>query len=462
MPSPSLILSVALAASFVPLSNLSRSHSHRAKQSQEAPHPFADALANLSKLMDARLREDKIVPEVISDVPPLPVAVFYPYATVLMGNHIEPSALRHVPKFAFETKPGRRYSVLLLGPDYPTRSAPYERNHVLWFVTNYARDATHEQRPVCRVSYEQPRPPSDSGRARFVFLVYEQPANEDWSAKLMDAPSPRVNFMLDPYVSKNRLTLLAANYFVIDRTDKQESEPTDPSAEDFSGRVTDDDKGSDAAEGKGRHVDKTSETGKKKDSGSGTNNSGEEISSARQRHASEGKSNTDGNMASSGEKQVSMDKLKSNRKSISDSEKRHSEGNINAGETVTSNSENHAIVDKTSSSEKRASGGLRRDNTGMTSSEDENTSAIEKKAGVEKNSDEKKNAEEATAHGKTGDGKAQTGINEGAVDTAVRLADVVDKQGRTGERDSGSVRKFVETGKVKPTGTSRKETRERR
>ncbi|KAH8042140.1 hypothetical protein HPB51_021224 [Rhipicephalus microplus] len=244
MPSPSLILSVALAASFVPLSNLSRSYIHKTRKSQM--QPFADTLAYLAKDMRLRLLQERVVPEVIADAPPRPVAVFYPYATVLMGNEIHSSALRHVPKFSFDADPDKRYSLVFLGPDYPSRSNPYERNHVLWFVTNYARNSTHEVRPICRVSYGLSHLTRNSGRQRFVFLVYEQPDDTDWSQTIMDPPTPKINFMLDSYVSRNRLTLAAVNYFIVD----MEKEATGGSgASDNkstpSGRITDEDKESD-------------------------------------------------------------------------------------------------------------------------------------------------------------------------------------------------------------------------
>ncbi|XP_077510778.1 uncharacterized protein LOC144121448 [Amblyomma americanum] len=216
MPYPSLILSVALAASFVPLSNLSRTGS-RVRKGADPPEFFADTLTELKKLMVTKLHEDQVIPEVITETPEQPVAVFYPYAKVMMGNHIDPPTLRFAPQFFFKSKPDRLYTLMLLGPDYPTREAHTERNRLMWCVTNFARfNATYTLRPIGLVSYEQPKPASNSGKMRFVFLVYEQPTDKDWRKKLIETPRPPTNFMLDWYVDRNGLTLAAVNYFIID------------------------------------------------------------------------------------------------------------------------------------------------------------------------------------------------------------------------------------------------------
>ncbi|XP_077511991.1 uncharacterized protein LOC144122889 [Amblyomma americanum] len=84
-------------------------------------------------------------------------------------------------------------------------------------VTNFARfNATYTLRPIGLVSYEQPKPASNSGKMRFVFLVYEQPTDKDWRKMLIETPRPPTNFMFDWYVDRNGLTLAAVNYFIID------------------------------------------------------------------------------------------------------------------------------------------------------------------------------------------------------------------------------------------------------
>ncbi|KAH6933141.1 hypothetical protein HPB50_012492 [Hyalomma asiaticum] len=485
MPSPSLILSVALAASFVPLSNLSRSHYHSARRRQEAAQPFAENLANLSKYMEANLRRDRVIPEVIAHVPPRPVAVFYPYATVLMGNEIDPSALRHVPKFAFETRPNKRYTIFLLGPDYPSRSNPYERSHVMWFLTNYARNSTHEYRPICRISYEQPRVTRNSGRTRFVFLVYDQPDDIDWSRTLLEAPSPNINFMLDSYVSQNRLTLLAANYFVINM-DKEESETSNPSVKKSPpGRITHEES-SDTAEKKGNGVGEASEGGK--NSGSGTDSSGDTVTGDNEQHdnveksAAGGRSTSDNeNSAASDknesdesrgrartdrdskEKTSSEDKLIGTAKNNSDdaSAKSDEEKAISGGH-ATASAEKRAITDNNTSSEDIRGVSPSQYDEAKATSDDKSASVLEKKSGEEKSySDDKKTVRGTVDQTKTGSGEARNGVDGSALDTVRKEDDVGKKQSHGVEKDSGPGEKYVESGKTEPTGTGNMESKEK-
>lgn len=485
MPSPSLILSVALAASFVPLSNLSRSHYHSARRRQEAAQPFAENLANLSKYMEANLRRDRVIPEVIAHVPPEPIAVFYPYATVLMGNEIDPSALRHVPKFAFETRPHKRYTIFLLGPDYPSRSNPYERSHVLWFLTNYARNSTHEYRPICRISYEPPRLTSNSGRTRFVFLVYDQPDDIDWSRTLLEAPSPNINFMLDSYVSQNRLTLLAANYFIINM-DKEDSETSVPSVKNSPpGRITHEES-SDTAEKKGNAVGEASEGGKK--SGSGTDGSDHRATGDNEQPDNVEKSAAGGRSTSDNENSATSDKSESDetrgraradrgskdktssedkligtvKNSSDDASVKSDEEKAISGEHTTESAEKRAITDNSTSSEDIRGVSPSRYDEAKATSEDKIASVLEKKSVEERSyTNGKKSVGGTVDQTKTGSGEARTGVDGSALHTVKKEDDVGKKQSPVGEKDSGIGEMFIEPGKNQPTGTGNMESKEK-
>lgn len=182
----------------------------------KTPLSLTGALDDLEKLLP-NLSEDEVVPDVIPEVPPHAIAVFYPYVEVLMGNHVHQRWARWPPKFYFHGAYDKLYTLLLVCPDVARRKNSTHGLHLLWLLTNVKEDNHFRVSSLPLESYVKPSPGKGIERRRYVFLLYEQS-----TPTLLKRPKKKYQFDLLQFVRKNRLVLWAANYFVMPGSDEQE------------------------------------------------------------------------------------------------------------------------------------------------------------------------------------------------------------------------------------------------
>ncbi|KAJ8754735.1 hypothetical protein K2173_012124 [Erythroxylum novogranatense] len=160
----------------------------------------------------ARIIEPLIVGRVIGDVldlftPSVKVSVIYNNRQVNNGYELNPSTVATKPRAEIQGGDMRSFfTLVMIDPDVPGPSDPYQREHLHWLVTNIpgTTDATFGREVV---SYESPRP--YIGIHRLVFVLFKQRRRQ-----IINPPSSRDNFNTRNFALENDLDLpVAAVYF---------------------------------------------------------------------------------------------------------------------------------------------------------------------------------------------------------------------------------------------------------
>lgn len=90
-----------------------------------------------------------------------------------MGNEITPTQGKDKPKVTWQAEKGAYYTLLMSGPDLPSRETPTFAEVRHWLVMNIPESAVDKGDEV--IEYIGGAPPEDSGLHRLIFLVYKQP-----------------------------------------------------------------------------------------------------------------------------------------------------------------------------------------------------------------------------------------------------------------------------------------------
>ncbi|CAG0910012.1 unnamed protein product, partial [Darwinula stevensoni] len=122
----------------------------------------------------SKLKEDGIIPDMVSTVPPEVVQVKYPSgAEVKMGNVLTPTQVKDVPQVSWNADPHSYYTLAMTDPDAPSRQNPKFREWQHWMVVNIPGNDVSKGKVMSE--YVGSGPPQGTGLHRYVFFVYKQP-----------------------------------------------------------------------------------------------------------------------------------------------------------------------------------------------------------------------------------------------------------------------------------------------
>jgi phosphatidylethanolamine-binding protein (PEBP) family uncharacterized protein len=97
------------------------------------------------------------------------------------GNTFNPAQASTKPSVQYHVRGNRWYSLIMLDPDFPSRTQPLARSWVHWFVANIPGNAVHNGETL--IDYVPPLPPKKSGAHRYVTVLFEQLGQQtDFSA----------------------------------------------------------------------------------------------------------------------------------------------------------------------------------------------------------------------------------------------------------------------------------------
>jgi len=97
---------------------------------------------------------------------------------ISMGQEITPTQAQAKPVVGWEAEPGAFYTLVLTDPDAPSRASPTLREWVHWVRVNIPGDnlpCDGEDGGDDLKTYVGAGPPADTGKHRYVFLLYKQP-----------------------------------------------------------------------------------------------------------------------------------------------------------------------------------------------------------------------------------------------------------------------------------------------
>ncbi|CAG9801640.1 unnamed protein product [Chironomus riparius] len=169
-----------------------------------------------SELVQKRLREDEIVPDVLqklSDVDFLKVS-YLKNSKADLGNILTPTQVKEQPEIEYDANPNDFYTLLMTDPDAPSRMEPTFREFRHWLVVNIPGNDIENGETV--IEYIGSGPPKDTGLHRYVFLVFKQSKGKiDFDGPYVSNHSPlsRPSTSTRDLIDKYDLELVAANFF---------------------------------------------------------------------------------------------------------------------------------------------------------------------------------------------------------------------------------------------------------
>ncbi|KAF3001284.1 hypothetical protein E8E13_004379 [Curvularia kusanoi] len=177
----------------------------------------AQAVAEYNIAQNMGLREAEIIPTVIDDfLPSLTLSISWKKDEAELGNTIKPKHLQSAPAIALheDTNPGSArdshptYVVTLTDPDAPSRDNPKWSEMCHWIATNVSviprtfsilplpehdlveYNLKDHSSPDDVIEYKPPGPPPETGKHRYVFLVFA-PKNGTTEALHLSVPKNR-------------------------------------------------------------------------------------------------------------------------------------------------------------------------------------------------------------------------------------------------------------------------------
>lgn len=134
------------------------------------------SLTTVTTTTSEAFERNQIVPDLLESAPQDALKVTYPSGVeVSLGNELTPTQVKDKPTLQWTTKPDTLYTVLMADPDAPSRSNPEMRSWKHWVVGNVP--GTQLDQGTVLADYVGSGPPQGTGLHRYVFLVYQQPAN---------------------------------------------------------------------------------------------------------------------------------------------------------------------------------------------------------------------------------------------------------------------------------------------
>lgn len=115
--------------------------------------------------------EAKIVPDVIDVAPTEKIEVKYGDKSIELGTELTPAETQKAPEIHYKNEGGVLYTLIMTDPDVPGTKG-YRREFCHWLVGNIPEEKIEKGEVLAE--YVGPAPPKDSGKHRYVFLIYKQ------------------------------------------------------------------------------------------------------------------------------------------------------------------------------------------------------------------------------------------------------------------------------------------------
>lgn len=164
------------------------------------------------------LMKNEVVPDIIETSPRSTMKILYPNGFyVKAGNIMKTIDVAEQPLVYWKTDPIKinYYTVIMLSPDYPTRSNPILANFLHWMVVNIPGGRVEDGEVICDYLGALPEP--DQDLHRYIFIVYKQKAKTNYGNEQRvygDDFSARERFSIKKFVKKYLLTPVAGNMFL--------------------------------------------------------------------------------------------------------------------------------------------------------------------------------------------------------------------------------------------------------
>jgi len=131
--------------------------------------------------MELVMVKNDVVPDVIDVSPHNTIEILYSTGYyVKPGNLMKSIDVAEQPLVHWKTDPTRKdyYTIIMLSPDFPTRSNPILANFLHWMVVNVPNSRVEFGEVLCDYLGALPEP--DSDLHRYIFLVYKQKAKNEF------------------------------------------------------------------------------------------------------------------------------------------------------------------------------------------------------------------------------------------------------------------------------------------
>ncbi|GFY68330.1 CEN-like protein 1 [Trichonephila inaurata madagascariensis] len=164
-----------------------------------------------------KFRENGIVPEIIPDVPKSVIKIQYSSRRAInCGVLLFSNETKDQPKIEFKAKNSDElHTLIMFDPDIPTPQDPYLASYRHWLVEDIPGSSFYEGRTVS--SYVSPAPPLTSDAHRYIFLIYEQPNEEELKENLDN--NERTHFNINTFVqNRNLIGPIAGNFMYVRRS----------------------------------------------------------------------------------------------------------------------------------------------------------------------------------------------------------------------------------------------------
>ncbi|EFN79392.1 OV-16 antigen [Harpegnathos saltator] len=111
------------------------------------------------------------MPDIIDKAPTEMIEVKYGDKTVDLGTELTPTETHEIPEIHYKHEGGVLYTLVMTDPDAPRRGG-YNREYRHWLVGNIPEENVAKGEILAE--YVGPAPPKNTGKHRYVFLVYKQ------------------------------------------------------------------------------------------------------------------------------------------------------------------------------------------------------------------------------------------------------------------------------------------------
>lgn len=212
--SSSCVLTVALAclifecARAQQTSNIDKNKSHL--------KPITRNQQGTSKKMAAldNLVTESVIPDVIDSKPAAEIQVSYDSGVkVNQGAELTPTQVKDLPKFSYNAKPGKLYTLAMVDPDAPSRKEPKLREILHFLAANIPGNDVAKGDTLAE--YIGSGPPKGTGLHRYIFLLYEQPSKMTSATHISKfSRNGRISFSIRKWAKENNLgEPVAANFY---------------------------------------------------------------------------------------------------------------------------------------------------------------------------------------------------------------------------------------------------------
>lgn len=225
LPSQIVFLLIALLEAMITItSGTSNTESHRKPNTHNIQHNRNSSVETTTFLFDRTLmlERDKLVPDVLDAIPKEELFVSYYTRWINYGNLVGSSEAEAQPTVIdWKHERERYYTIILTGPDCPSRKNHSEREHIHWLVTNIMEIKFEDGDVYAEYMGAAPYV-LDAHRFLFVVFIQPQPDKMHFDMDPIFDAYPynrqRKKFSTRDFAKKHGLQAVAANYFWIDHS----------------------------------------------------------------------------------------------------------------------------------------------------------------------------------------------------------------------------------------------------